>query len=40
VDNGFLTPTLKIKRAQLEHYYRPWFNDWLKEASPVVFAHH
>jgi len=39
VDNGFLTPTLKIKRAQLEHYYKPLFNDWLKESSPVVFAH-
>jgi len=39
VDNGFLTPTLKIKRTQLEHYYKPLFNDWLKESSPVVFAH-
>jgi long-chain acyl-CoA synthetase len=31
VDNGLLTPTLKIKRSQLEkihmHMYRSWFDD-------------
>lgn len=39
VSNGFLTPTLKIKRSQLEQFYQPWFEGWLQQRSPVILAH-
>jgi long-subunit acyl-CoA synthetase (AMP-forming) len=39
VSNGFLTPTLKVKRAQLEQFYQPWFEGWLQQRSPVILAH-
>ncbi len=35
VENGFLTPTLKIKRAVIERVYGPRFEEWLEHRKPV-----
>jgi long-chain acyl-CoA synthetase len=37
VGNGFITPTLKIKRNVLESRYRPCVDDWLRQNRPVVW---
>jgi long-chain acyl-CoA synthetase len=37
VENGFITPTLKIKRNAVEHAYGPHFESWLKQKKPVVW---
>ena len=37
VGNGFMTPTLKIKRNVLESRYQPCVDDWLKQNHPVVW---
>jgi long-chain acyl-CoA synthetase len=37
VSNGFITPTLKIKRNVLEDRYQPCVDDWLKQNRPVVW---
>jgi long-chain acyl-CoA synthetase len=37
VENGFITPTLKIKRNAIEDAYGPHFEDWLKQKKPVVW---
>ncbi len=36
-ENGFLTPTLKIKRAKLEEIYGPKADGWYSERKPVVW---
>lgn len=36
-ENGFLTPTLKIKRAKLEEIYGPQADGWYSEKRPVVW---
>ncbi|NOY70139.1 MAG: AMP-binding protein [Deltaproteobacteria bacterium] len=36
-ENGFLTPTMKIKRATLETTYGPFADGWFKEKKPVVW---
>ena len=36
-ENGFLTPTLKIKRAKLEKAYGPIFDGWYEEKRSVVW---
>ncbi len=36
-ENGFLTPTLKIKRAKLEDVYGPQVDGWYGEKKPVVW---
>lgn len=38
VENGFITPTLKIKRAAIEAGYGKHFDDWLKQRQPVVWG--
>jgi long-subunit acyl-CoA synthetase (AMP-forming) len=35
VDNGFLTPTLKIKRNVVEGAYGPHFAEWLEYRETV-----
>jgi len=37
VGNGFITPTLKIKRNVLENRYQPCVDDWMKQGRPVVW---
>lgn len=37
VENGFITPTLKIKRNTIEDVYGPSFEQWLKQKRPVVW---
>lgn len=37
VDNGLITPTLKIKRAQIEQHYAPEFAAWQRRGEPVVW---
>ena len=36
VSNGFVTPTLNIKRNVLESRDRPCVDDWLRQNRPVV----
>jgi long-chain acyl-CoA synthetase len=36
-ENGFLTPTLKIRRAQIEEAYGPFAEGWYSCHRPVVF---
>jgi long-chain acyl-CoA synthetase len=38
VENGFITPTLKIKRNEVEKAYAPQFEAWLAQKQPVVWA--
>jgi long-chain acyl-CoA synthetase len=37
VDNGFLTPTLKIKRASVETAYSPHFGAWVERREGVFW---
>ena len=37
VENGFLTPTFKIKRNRIEDVYGAKFEAWQKEKKPVVW---
>ncbi|HEY5925639.1 MAG TPA: AMP-binding protein [Kofleriaceae bacterium] len=36
-DNGFLTPTLKIKRAEIERAYEASLDGWYETKQPVVW---
>jgi long-subunit acyl-CoA synthetase (AMP-forming) len=37
VDNGFLTPTLKIKRTVVEGTYGPHFAGWVERRETVLW---
>ncbi len=37
-ENGFVTPTLKVKRNRIEDSYGPSFNAWEAQRKPVVWA--
>ena len=37
IDNGFLTPTLKIKRDAIETAYAPYLDDWYNSGQRVVW---
>ena len=37
VGNGFITPTLKIKRNVLESRYQPCVDEWMRQNRPVVW---
>jgi len=37
-ENGFVTPTLKVKRPRVEDVYGQHFDTWLKRGKPVVWA--
>ena len=36
-ENGFLTPTMKLKRSKLEEVYGPHADDWYEENRIVVW---
>ena len=38
IANGFLTPTMKIRRNIIEKHYEPFFDAWFKAKTPVVWA--
>ena len=37
-ENGFVTPTLKVKRARIEEVYAGRYERWLSQAKPLVWA--
>ena len=37
VENGLMTPTLKIKRSQVEKIHMPMYKDWFDSEDKVVF---
>lgn len=37
-ENGFVTPTLKVKRARIEEAYASRYETWLNQRKPVVWA--
>jgi long-chain acyl-CoA synthetase len=37
-ENGFVTPTLKVKRPCIEDAYGKHFNAWLLQNKPVVWV--
>ena len=37
-ENGFVTPTLKVKRNKVDETYAPHFASWLARGEPVVWA--
>jgi long-chain acyl-CoA synthetase len=39
-ENGFVTPTLKVKRMHIEEAYSSHYQDWLHERKPVVWSKH
>jgi len=38
IANGFLTPTMKIRRNIIEKHYEPLFDAWFKAKTPLVWA--
>lgn len=36
-ENGFLTPTMKLKRSKLEEVYGPYSDAWYEENRPVLW---
>jgi len=38
VENGFLTPTLKIKRSAIESHYASKVDEWYTRKQPVIWA--
>ena len=37
VENGFITPTFKVKRNRIEEAYAPLFERWTGSRRPVVW---
>jgi long-chain acyl-CoA synthetase len=37
VDNGFMTPTLKVRRSRIEERYAPSFESWERSGKTVVW---
>jgi long-chain acyl-CoA synthetase len=37
VDNGFITPTFKVKRNRIEEVYGAWFERWISSQQRVVW---
>jgi long-chain acyl-CoA synthetase len=37
-ENGFVTPTLKVKRHRIEEYYGPHYAHWQKQGQPIVWV--
>ena len=37
VENGFVTPTFKVKRNRIEEVYAPLFERWTSARRPIVW---
>lgn len=37
IENGFLTPTMKIKRAKVEQAFKDRYEGWAQEKKPVIW---
>jgi long-chain acyl-CoA synthetase len=37
-ENGFVTPTLKVKRHRIEEYYGPHYAHWQEQGQPIVWV--
>jgi long-chain acyl-CoA synthetase len=37
VENGFITPTFKVKRNRIEEVYGPLFEAWIAQRKPVLW---
>ncbi len=37
IDNGFLTPTMKLRRNIVEAHYEPRISNWFKKKQPVIW---
>ena len=37
VENGILTPTLKVRRAQVHQRYSPFYEAWLDDPRPIIW---
>ena len=38
VENGLLTPTMKLKRNAIEEKYAPFVAEWYESGEPVIRA--
>jgi long-chain acyl-CoA synthetase len=39
-ENGFVTPTLKVKRMRIEEAYASHYQEWLAQRMPVAWSQH
>mgnify|MGYP000432716260 CR=1 FL=1 len=37
IDNGFLTPTMKVKRMAIEKHYQPMFDSWVSQCRQLIW---
>jgi len=37
-ENGFVTPTFKVKRNRIDEEYAPHFAEWAQSGKPVVWV--
>jgi long-subunit acyl-CoA synthetase (AMP-forming) len=37
IDNGLLTPTLKVRRHQIHQHYNPFYETWLTSPQTIIW---